>query len=222
VSTRATIVIAFFAVVLAKAAPARAWNDATGSLDMPWMGSGERARLFTENSTCIMCPTGYTHHRSWGRSGRAGADPYDEVDRALRFLKTKGVLDAWPAAIAEGTVSDGTEVMEPRAAPYRFTIVMIEPMVVVMSFDLGALVKIGDVDADQAIGTPRLNQAVVFGTRVPASGTLLWFSPDGDRTPIPVALRDADHGEIVVKGLRLALERRDDAWSVLAPERHAQ
>ena len=40
------------------AAPARAWDDATGSLDMPWLGDGERARMFTEKTSCLMCPTG--------------------------------------------------------------------------------------------------------------------------------------------------------------------
>jgi len=48
------------------------------------------------------------------------------------------VLGAWPEAIAEGSVGDGQEIINPRAAPYRFTVVMIEPPVVVMRFDLGA------------------------------------------------------------------------------------
>lgn len=206
-------------LLLATAGPAAAWDDATGGLDMPWMGSGERARLFTKTTSCLMCPTGSSYHRSWGRSGSSGSDPYDDVDAALRFLHTKGVLAGWPEALAEGSVGTGSEIIEPRAAPYRFTVVMIVPMVVVMRFDLGALVKVGAFDPDQAIGTPRLSQGVEFGTRVPATGTLRWFSPDGKQTPVPVALTGADHGEIVVQGLRLALDRQGDVWTVTRPQR---
>jgi hypothetical protein len=100
---------------------------------------------------------------------------------------------------------------------YRFTVVMIQPTVVVMRFDLGALVKVGEVREGQAIGTPRLNQPVDFGTRVPATGTLLWFSPDAGQPPAPVPLSTPDHGEIVVKGTRLVLERRGDEWVVDRP-----
>jgi hypothetical protein len=76
-----------------------------------------------------------------------------------------------------------------------------------------------NTDAGQTIGTPRLNSAVEFGTRLPATGTLLWFAPAAERTPTPVLLTDAAHGEIVVQGLTLGLERRGDEWSVAAPQR---
>src|SRR5262249_21618609 len=149
-------------LVVLVAGSAHAWDDVTASLDMPWLGSGERARLFSRKRTCIMCGTGYTVDRSWGSSGRSGEDPYDTVGAALGFLKRRGVLDAWPEAIAEGTVSDGHETINPRAAPYRLTVVMIQPTVVVMRFDLGALVKLGGPDEGQGIGSPRLNQTVAF------------------------------------------------------------
>lgn len=206
-------------VALACALPAHAWNDATGTLDMPWLGSGERARLFTKTSSCLMCPTGSSFHRSWGTSGRSGTDPYDDVAAAMRFLKQKGILDAWPEAIGEGSVGDGSETIEPRAAPHRFTIVMLDPMVVVMRFDLGALVEAGDSDPNQVVGTPYLNQAVEFGTHLPATGTLEWFSPSADAPPAPVASTGPDRGEIVVQGRRLVLERRGDQWIVGAPRR---
>jgi hypothetical protein len=197
--------------------PALAWDDRTGDLDMPWLGGGGRARLFADRATCIMCPTGYTDRRRWGRSGRSGEEPYGTVGAALRFLQQKGVLDAWPEALAEGTVIDDDGIIEPRAAPYRFTVIMIQPTVVIMRFDLGALVKVGEVREGQSVGTPRLNQPVEFGTHVPATGTLLWFSPDAGQPPAPVPLSTPDHGEIVVKGTRLVLQRRGDEWIVDRP-----
>ena len=217
--TRRLHVLAALALVTLLAGPAAAWNDATGTLDMPWLGSGGRARLYTKTSTCIMCPTGTSFHRAWGASSWSGTDPYDDVGAALRFLRTKGILDAWPEAIAEGSVGDGHEIIEPRAAPYRFTIVMLDPMVVVMRFDLGALVKAVDWDDDQTIGTPYLNQAVEFGTHVPATGTLQWFSPTADRAPTRVVMSSPERGEIVVQGRRLVLDRRGGEWIVGAPAR---
>jgi hypothetical protein len=220
--TRAALArVVLLVAVLGAPALASAWNDATGELDMPWLGSGERARLFSETTSCVMCPTGSSDHRSWGSSGRGGSDPYDDVQAALRFLKKKGILDAWPEAIAEGSVGDGSEIIEPRATPYRFTIVMLDPLVVVMRFDLGALVKIGGADPDQAIGTPRLNQGVEFGTRVPATGHLRWFSPAADQAPTPVTMLAPDRGEIVASGVRLELQRHGDVWTVGAPQRGA-
>ena len=206
-----------FILVLLTATPARAWDDACGSLDLPWLGSGERARLYAKKTSCLMCTTGYEYHQSWGRSGRGGSDPYSDVQRAFGFLQKRGILDTWPEAIGEGSVGDGKEIIEPRAAPYRFTIVMLEPTVVVMRFDLGALVKVGDFDSHQSFGTPRLNQGVEFGTKIPATGTLLWFSPHVDQLPTPVTLTSPDHGEIVVQGRRLALDRRGDTWTVGPP-----
>jgi len=214
---RAALLCAALLTATLIATPVRAWDDATGSLDMPWLGSGERARLYAKKTSCLMCTTGYEYHQSWGRSGRGGSDPYGDVQRAFGFLQKRGVLATWPEAIGEGSVGDGTEIIEPRAAPYRFTIVMLEPTVVVMRFDLGALVKVGDFDPEQSFGTPRLNQGVEFGTKIPATGTLLWFSPQADQLPTPVALTSPDHGEIVVQGRRLALDRRGDDWAVAAP-----
>jgi len=212
--------VAWRAIVVALvlvATPARSWDDRTGDLDMPWVGGGGRARLFADRASCLMCTTGYTALRRWGSSPRSGEDPYDTVGSALRFLQKKRVLDSWPEAIAEGTVIDGDETITPRAAPYRFTIVMIQPTVVVMRFDLGALIKEGEMRDDEEIGTPRLNQPVDFGTHIPASGTLLWFSPEAGQAPTAVLLSTPDHGEIVVKGIRLVLDRRGDEWIVDRP-----
>ena len=205
------------AALLLTAAPARPWDDRTGELDMPWLGDGGRARMFTGRSACLMCPTGYTAERRWGRSPGSGDEPYDTVGRALRFLQRKGVLDQWPEALAGGTVIEGDETITPRAAPYRFTVVMIQPTVVVMRFDLGALVKMVDVRDGQSVGTPRLNQSVDFGTHIPATGTLLWFSPDAGQRPTPVPLSTPNHGEIAVKSTRLVLERQGDEWVVDRP-----
>jgi hypothetical protein len=173
--------------------------------------------MFGDRSSCMMCPTGFTYRQRWGPSARAGEDPYGTVGGALRFLQERGVLDTWPQALAAGTVIDEDGIITPRAAPYRFTVVMIQPTVVVMRFDLGALVKLVQAREGQAVGTPRLNQSVEFGTHVPATGSLLWFSPAAGQVPTPVTLSTPEHGEIVVKGTRLTLDRQGPEWIVDRP-----
>ena len=84
---------------------------------------------------------------------------------------------------------------------------------------LGALVKVGAFDSTQSFGTPRLNQGVEFGTRLPATGTLLWFSPDANQLPTPVTMTTPERGELIAEGRRLTLDRRGDEWVVGAPQR---
>lgn len=195
---------------------ARAWEDQTGDRDMPWMGRGGRAHWFFDRSSCLMCPTGYTDSVRWGRWRFTSEDPYLTVGVAMRFLQQQHVLDAFPAAIGEGSVGgDGSdEIIRTRTAPYRFTVVMIEPTVVIMRYDLGALAGLPGPATDQIIGTPRLRQWVEYGTRIPDSGSLQWFAPGSGHVPAPVTLSTPDHGEIVVDGIRLDLRRRDDYWDV--------
>ena len=207
-------------VVLLAATSVVAWDDVTGDRDMPWLGSGGRARWFHDRSQCFMCPTGYRDQERWGRSRWTGEDPYTTVGQAMRFLHDAKELERWPEAIGAGSVGgEGPGTIEPRALPYRLTVVMIEPTVIVMRFDLGALVGLPAPHDAPTIGTPWLNQGVEFGVRVPASGTLLWFSPDAKQRPTPVGMRGDDHGEIVAQGKRLVLDRRGGTWQVTVPSR---
>ena len=211
--------LASCALVGCLAASAFAWDDRTGDRDMPWMGKGGRARWFSKKATCIMCPTGYRIEELWGTSTWRGADPYGTVQMAVRFLmQDRGMRETWPEAIGEGAVGGaGPDIIDPRAAPYRFTVVMLEPTVVVMRFDLGALVKLGAPENGQEIGTPWMNQSVEYGTRVPATGTLLWFSPDAKQGPTPVAMDGPDRGTIRVQGVELRLARDGEDWVVTRP-----
>lgn len=213
--TARRLIVACLVLALASGS-ARAWDELTGDRDLPWMGKGGRARWFRKHATCIMCPTGYRVEERWGSSAWWGTDPYDAVQAAFRFLmKQQRAREIWPEAIGEGAVAGAdADVIDPRAAPYRFTVVMIEPTVVVMRFDLGALVKLGSPGNGQEIGTPWLNQSVEYGTRLPATGTLLWFSPEGEQGPTPVTLSSPDRGVIRVKGVELALTRAGDDWVV--------
>jgi hypothetical protein len=201
-------------LLLLAASPALAWKEVPG--DMPWLGSGGRAHLYAEDKGCFGCTTGSRHVERWGRRSLSGPSPYETVGEAMSFFNVIGGLaDAPRAGGAGSTATESGEVVETRALPYGFTIVMIEPTVGVMNFDLTALVR-GDESPQGQVagGSPRVNGWIHYGTRVPATGTLLWFSPAVRQAPMPVTGQAAGNGEIVVNGIRLALVRQGDAWVV--------
>jgi hypothetical protein len=202
------------AAVLVIAAPALAWKEVPG--DMPWLGSGGRAHLYAEDRGCFGCTTGSRHVERWGRNALSGPSPYETVGEAMSFFNAVGGLaDAPKAAGAGSTMTESGEVVDTRALPYGFTIVMIEPTVMIMNFDLTALVR-GDASPTGQVagGSPRVAGWIHYGTRVPATGTLLWFSPAVHQPPQLAVRGDATRGEIVVNGIRLALARDGDLWTV--------
>jgi hypothetical protein len=204
-----------FAVSLAaaiSALPACGWEDHSAGGDMPWMGNGGRARIYSKDASCFGCPTGYKHEERWGSSSWSGEDPYVTVGKAMNFLFTDGGMAKAAKRFGAGSVADDSGVIEPRALPYHMTVVMIKPTVIVMNFDLGALVRDGETREGQVIGTPYTDGYLNYGTRVPATGSLLWFSPDAKVAPTPVAGQASGHAEIAVSGHRIALDRKDFEW----------
>ena len=211
------------AVVLAVGSPAvsRAWDERSGS-DMPWLGRGGRAHLYHQRSSCFGCPTGYRDEERWSRSAWSGESPYVTVSKAMKFLAGTSVLAGASASKGAGDVGGDGGIITPRARPYHFTVVMIEPTVIVMNFDLGALLHEGEPQRGQVISSPYIDGYVSYGTRIPATGSLLWYSPDAKQPPTPLSKQSAGKGEISVNGIALVLERRGDEWTVTrrsAPDR---
>jgi hypothetical protein len=201
-------------LAFALAPGAGAWDDRS-SPDMPWLGGGGRAHLYQQRSSCFGCPTGYRDEERWGRSAWSGESPYTTVSKAMKFLAGTSVLAGAAKSKGAGDVGgEGGGIISPRALPYHFTVVMIEPTVMVLNFDLGALIHEGEPQRGQVIGTPYLDGFVSYGTRVPATGTLIWYSPDANQPPTPVSGQASGKGEIAVKGVVLVLDRRGDEWIV--------
>jgi hypothetical protein len=55
---------------------------------------------------------------------------------------------------------------------------------------------------------------VSYGTKIPATGTLVWFSPTMRAGPSIVEGQSSGHGEINLEGAKLNLERRGDDWLI--------
>jgi hypothetical protein len=210
--------------MLAAALPAAAqlpfaWSDATGARDMPWMGSGGRARWFKRDATKVtdvMNPRGPTIETRWGASGRSGESPYATGDRTMAYLASTGFLRPWPAYPV------GPGVAPRRAFPYRVTIACLDPVVAILRFDLSAAIEdplefsfaafpasLRSTAVDQHVGSSGVANAVMFGTRVAAGTTMLWFSPEAQVPPTPLDL-SSGRARIAVQGVTLELEKRGD------------
>jgi hypothetical protein len=197
------------------------WNDVTGKRDMPWLGGGGRAHYYKRDVTKpwdFMNPRGPTIETRWGASGSSGEDPWQTRERAVAYLERIGALKAWPSypPLEEG---------HPGAVayPFRVTIVCLEPLVAILRFDLSAALPDpieffdgamppslqGAAAVDQDLAGRDLPNAVMFGSRVSARGTLLWFSPDGPQAPAPLDL-SSGRARIAVKGVVLELEKKGE------------
>jgi hypothetical protein len=220
----AALFLALFFALPARAADERpglpyVWSDVTGARDMPWMGSGKRARWFRRDVTKpwdVMNPRGPTIETRWGSSGSAGEPPYATGDRAVAFLVSSGFLRGWPAYPA----GPGTPAKS--AFPFRVTIVCLEPLVAILRFDLAAAIEdpiefsfgaypasLRDGAVDQHLGSEGIANAVMFGTHVSSHGSLLWFSPDAQVPPTPLAF-SGGHARIAAKGVVLDVEQRGE------------
>ena len=199
------------------------WTDVTGSRDMPWMGTGGRARWFKRDvtkPTDIMNPRGPTIETRWGASGASGESPWDTGSRATEYLDKVGLLKEWPTYPAvEGRPAR-------RAFPYRMTIVCLQPTIAILRFDLSAAIDdpiefsfgvfpaaLRDSSSEQQVGSGELTNAAMFGTRLVGTGSLLWFSPDGAVAPTPLDL-SRGRATISAKGVSLNLELRNGEVSV--------
>jgi hypothetical protein len=193
------------------------WNDVTGTRDMPWMGSGGRARWYKRDVTKpwdVMNPRGPTIETVWGSSGGSGESPFETGDRAAGYLERVGFLKEWPTY----PPVDGKPGR--RAFPYRMTIVCIEPTVAILRFDLSAVLEDpiefsagsfppsqSETYYEQRVSGGSIVNSAMFGTHVAAGGSLLWFSPDAPVAPTPLVL-SGGRAKIALKGFSLDLELR--------------
>ncbi len=166
---------------------AHAWKENTDG-DLPWLGDGGRAHFYRQDSSSPFSASGYKTEQRWGRSSWSGEDPYITVNKAMGFLDARRGAgpragrgrrrqrlcgrqrgDPGPcAALPVHRGHDRTDRGDHELRPGR--------------------PDAGDEPAQgQIVGSARVNGWVRYGTRVPATGTLLWFSPEAKQAPTPVA-----------------------------------
>jgi hypothetical protein len=146
--------------------------------------------------TDIMNPRGPTIETRWGASASSGESPWDTGDRAADYLEKAGIGKEWP-------MYPPVEGRPPhRAFPYRVTIVCIQPTIAILRFDLSAVIEdpiefsfgafpaaLRDNSSDQRVSSSNLTNAIMFGTHLVGTGSLLWFSPEGNVAPTPLIFK---------------------------------
>jgi hypothetical protein len=83
--------------------------------------------------------------------------------KAMSFLFSEGGMAKAARSIGSRSISDGSGIIEPGALPYHMSVVMIEPTVIAMNFDLGALIHDGEVRNGQVVGTPYVDGYLAYG-----------------------------------------------------------
>ena len=192
------------------------WREVDAGEHAPWLSNGERVRAYEKTSTAFMSPTGKRTQRRLGPSAWRGEAPYGIGLRAARFLETRGILATWPESRRSGTTFDGTRSIRARVAPYDFTIVALQPTIVVMRFDLGGVAGLLP-KPERWVQNALLENPLRLGTTLEGAGSLRWFSPELGQEPTPVR-RVSDSEAVIDAGERtIPLRTTDRGWLVLAP-----
>ena len=133
------------------------------------------------------------------------------------YLKQRGYFDQWPES---GSSIGGYGVQ--RVAPFKFYVVAVDPLVVIMApHDFGnpkgnrSIYNIVGPEPKQAFGSPHMLNYIEYGTRLPYNTNLLWFSPEISSAPLPLTAHGETEMELVNqrKHLKLVLKKSGDCWT---------
>lgn len=157
----------------------------------PWISAGAEAKLFVrEVEPGPFMVAGVTYDVVW--RDRAGNDfslnrYQDEIER---FMVSTGVMRTWPES------HSGNDRGIERLAPYRFTIVSVNPTVVLMSpFDFGSPIGrseseiLAPTNGRRCLGNHYLINDLECGTSAAYASGMVWFSPDMNVQPSPINWR---------------------------------
>ncbi|TWI61924.1 hypothetical protein LZ24_03403 [Desulfobotulus alkaliphilus] len=172
-------------------------------VDTPWIGSEEQA---VERScsyfSCFMDSVATTDTR-WGTERSDGQHLYKYNDKIVSYLKRKRLLQSWPES------NFNYNGYQQRLAPFKFYIVSVEPLVIIMiPYDFGEIKNrgraclVGDRPS-QFIANKYMVNYFEYGTYVPFHENPLWFSPDLKIGPIPVPKKE--RGDLVIEHRKIEL-----------------
>lgn len=178
----------------------------------PWVAPGYRV-------------TAYFHHRSDpGLGGLEWRDtvrhrkynPYRLADQIEQFMSVRGMFAHWPPT-GLTDASDGKPIREV-LAPFRFTLVSVDPMVVLMTRhafppNVGAYDLPGAFDASFP-GIRRMKNNIEIGTTAPYADSIQFFLPEQGVGPATVQWANGEASIPIGAGERLLLARRDSIVEV--------
>ena len=156
--------------------------------DLPWSGPNRRVIEERRTYSVAMAPTGHQTDYRWVTSSFSKRDPFSYPDQIDAYLNKLGMISRWPES------QSGVNGIRLRVAPYKFTIVSVHPLIVVMRpHDFGRLENRSNNDIvgnpPQAMRSGYLLNYYEYGTTILYQSDLLWFSPDLNQKPQELGLR---------------------------------
>lgn len=170
----------------------------------PWIAPGTRALLFFRQVENF----GVTGERAWRDAQGRDHLVNDIQDDIEEFLYKSGMMARWPDS------NSGNEHGTMRLAPFRFTVVTVNPTVVLMSpFDFGAPVGksaselLAPIWNKRCLGNGYMVNWLECDITTPYATDMQWFSHDLGKWPAPIAWKDGRAEIDLGNGERLALTR---------------
>jgi len=143
-------------------------------------------------------------------------NPYRLADQIEQFMVARRMFESWPPT-GLTDASEGTAIREV-LAPYRFTLVSVDPMAVLMTPHAfppraGAYDMPGAFDVSFP-GVRRMRNNIEIGTSAPYAEGIQFFLPEQGVGPAPVVWSNGEGSISLGSGERLLLARRDTVVEV--------
>ena len=196
----------------------------------PWGTPLEAGRLPVKSTIReFRTPEGASISVVW-TGAKSVFDSRREVQRASAFLVTCSkaewvtgrYIDGLPPEWVLRSPAAETDDVTVKLFPVTKIDVAIDPLVVVV-FDTPCLDVADDEGSirfpnapDRTAAIASLGRGYLYGTFVPTSGRLMWFSPDMKIEPAWIKLTDDSRAQIVLPQANLALSRTSNGWQVLS------
>lgn len=175
------------------------------SPDLPWNGPDSRPIEQYKKTPAFMSTTGYNYAHRWYSSFRHKPEPnhYGRIIDA--YVSEFDAFETWRKA---GTVWYGDDVIEVKRAPYKFTFLSIEPIIVLMaSQDPNAVIYIAK--EGRFVSSALLENEYYYATSVPYHPDLQWFAPELKRGPHLLEIKPGETEVIEWPNGRLVLVEKD-------------
>lgn len=152
----------------------------------PWASAGQQASLETRSYWASPMASAMTSEERFITTGGRALDARRTAARTVDFFEKKGVLQTWPKTNAY--INGRAAVL----APYRFQVVSIFPLIVVLTeHDYGPVENRATSDlvgkrSAEKLGDDRMMNHIAIGTIIPDADKLFWCSPDLNVSISPV------------------------------------
>jgi len=172
---------------------------------MPWRAPGKKAIMQSKTSTQLFHPIGrstdYRFYMSTFDKRKANS-----FGRAIdRFVLSWGIHEQWPSG---GTVWYGGDNIVTRKAPWEFTFVSVNPLIVLIEPIKGEP-KNALFPRDWFASSKNLINYYFYHTEVKYHPEMHWMSPDLKQMPTPLGLEEGGTVEIPLPDGKLVLTQSD-------------